>query len=196
MHVCVSKLTIIGSDNGLLPGWRQAIIWTNAGILSIGPLGSNFREILTEIHTFSFKKMPGKWWPFCLCLNVLSHQDKLHVYIYMGMVCPLWVFWRKLKRHNRTAASYINGLMQKRCNSIAHALELLLSCTNPLICHSTYGILQCLLIAGDELAHLTSMLDELDSVGSHAVQGKMFSWIRSERKHSYILIDSVMTLNH
>ena len=31
MHLCVSKLTMIGSDNGLLPGRRQAIIWTNAG---------------------------------------------------------------------------------------------------------------------------------------------------------------------
>ena len=33
MHICISNLTIIGSDNGLTPGWRQAIIWTNAGIL-------------------------------------------------------------------------------------------------------------------------------------------------------------------
>ena len=32
-HICVSKLTIIGSDNGLVPGWCQVIIWTNAGIL-------------------------------------------------------------------------------------------------------------------------------------------------------------------
>ena len=30
--VCVSKLAIIGSDNGLSPGRRQAIIRTNAGI--------------------------------------------------------------------------------------------------------------------------------------------------------------------
>ena len=44
-HICVSKLTIIGSDNGLSPGRRQAIIWTNAGILLIGPLGTNFSEI-------------------------------------------------------------------------------------------------------------------------------------------------------
>ena len=44
-HICVGNLTIIGSDNGLLPGWRQAIIWTNAGILLIGPLGTNFSEI-------------------------------------------------------------------------------------------------------------------------------------------------------
>ena len=34
-HICVSKLNIIGSDNGLQPGRRQAIIRTNAGILLI-----------------------------------------------------------------------------------------------------------------------------------------------------------------
>ena len=55
-HICVSKLTIIGSDNGLSPDWRQAIIWTNAGILLIGPLGTNFGETLIEILTFSFKQ--------------------------------------------------------------------------------------------------------------------------------------------
>ena len=44
-HICVGKLTIIGSDYGLSPGRRQAIIWTNDGILLIGPLGTNFSEI-------------------------------------------------------------------------------------------------------------------------------------------------------
>ena len=44
-HICVVKQTVIGSDNGLSPGRRQAIIWTNAGILLIGPLGTNFSEI-------------------------------------------------------------------------------------------------------------------------------------------------------
>ena len=43
-HICVGKLAIIGSDNGLSPGRRQAIFWTNAEILSIGPLGTNFSE--------------------------------------------------------------------------------------------------------------------------------------------------------
>ena len=76
-HVCVSKLTIVGSDNGLLPGRRQAIIWTNAGLLLIGPLGTNFSEILIEILTFLFKKMrlevsSAKRRPFCLGLNVLQ----------------------------------------------------------------------------------------------------------------------------
>ena len=77
-HICVNKLTIIASDNGLSPGRRQAIIWTSAGILLIGPLGTNFSEILIEIITFSFKKMrlkvsSAKWRPCCLGLNVLTH---------------------------------------------------------------------------------------------------------------------------
>ena len=54
-HICVSDLTTIGSDNGLSPGRRQAIIWTNAGILLIRPLGTNSSEILIEIHIFPFK---------------------------------------------------------------------------------------------------------------------------------------------
>ena len=55
-HSCISKLNIISSDNGLSPGRRQAIILTNAGILLIGPLGTNFSEILIGIQTFSFKQ--------------------------------------------------------------------------------------------------------------------------------------------
>ena len=45
---CISKLTIIGSDNGLSPGWCKAIIWTNAGILLSGPWGINSNEILIK----------------------------------------------------------------------------------------------------------------------------------------------------
>ena len=111
--ICVVKLTIIGSDNGLSPGRRQAIIWTNAGMMLIGPLGTNFIEISIGIQTFSFKKMhlkmsSAKWRPFCLGLNVLkkvsqgcdsntmmypclgygripwSHSIYVYIYIYMG----------------------------------------------------------------------------------------------------------------
>ena len=76
-HICVSNLTVIVSDNGLSPGRRQAIIWTNAGIMLIVPLGTNFREILIEIQTFSFKKMrlkvsSAKRRPFCLGLSELK----------------------------------------------------------------------------------------------------------------------------
>ena len=56
-HICVSRTTIIGLDNSLSPDRRQAVIKTNAGVLLIGPLGTNFSEIFIEIYTFSFKKM-------------------------------------------------------------------------------------------------------------------------------------------
>ena len=35
-HICVSNLTIIGSENGSSSGRCQTIIWTNGGILLIG----------------------------------------------------------------------------------------------------------------------------------------------------------------
>ena len=61
-HICVTKLTNI---------------LTNAGILLIWTSGTNFSQILIQIHKFSFKKMhlkmsSGKWRPFCLGLNVLT----------------------------------------------------------------------------------------------------------------------------
>ena len=76
-HICVGKLTTIGSDNGLSPDRRQAIIRTNAGILLGRHLGTNFSEILIEILLFSFKKMrlkvsSAKRRQFCLGLNVLN----------------------------------------------------------------------------------------------------------------------------
>ena len=79
-HICVVKLTSIGSDNGLSPRRRQAIIWTNAGILLIGPLGTNFSEISIKILTFSYTKMrlkvsSAKWRPVCLGLNVLKDWE-------------------------------------------------------------------------------------------------------------------------
>ena len=88
-HICVSKIIILGSDNGLSPGRRQAIIWTNAAMLLIWPWGTNFSEILIAIDIFSFKKMhfemsSGKWRLFCLSRNVLNwsspifgHQGRL-----------------------------------------------------------------------------------------------------------------------
>ena len=60
-HICVRKLTLIGSDNGVSPGRHQAIIWTNAGILLIGPLGTNFSENLIGIQTFSFNSRKCPW---------------------------------------------------------------------------------------------------------------------------------------
>ena len=47
----------IVSGNGLSPIRRQAITWTNAGLLSIGLLGTSFSEILIWILSFPFKIM-------------------------------------------------------------------------------------------------------------------------------------------
>ena len=84
VHICVSKLITVSSDKGLSPGWCQAIIWTSAGMFLIGPLGTNFSEILIEIDIFSVKEMhlkmsSGKWWPFCLGLNLLKSPVDIQV---------------------------------------------------------------------------------------------------------------------
>ena len=94
-HICVSKLTISGSDNGLSPDRRQAIIWTNAGILSIGPLGTKLSEILIAIHIFSFTKMhlkmsSGKWRPCCLGLNVLNKSYFILYFLNTFFAIPIF----------------------------------------------------------------------------------------------------------
>ena len=60
----------IGSDNGLSPIRRQSITLTNAAVLFVKPLETNFSEILIKIQHFSFTKMhlkisSAKWRPFC-----------------------------------------------------------------------------------------------------------------------------------
>ena len=103
-HICIRKLTFIGSDNGLSAGQCQAIIWSNAGILLIGPLGTNFSEISIEIHPFSFKKMhlkmsSAKWGPFCLGLIL----NKISL-----------VFVAKVPMHNMSSTGASNGLALTR----------------------------------------------------------------------------------
>ena len=82
----LQKLTIIGPDNGLSPGQRQAIIWTNVGMMLILTLGINFIEISIQIHTFSFKKMhlkmSVKWRQFCIGLNVKDYESVRDIGIY------------------------------------------------------------------------------------------------------------------
>ena len=112
-HICVSKLTIIGWHNGLSPDRRQAIIWTNAGILLIGPLWTNFSEILIEILTFSFKNMrlkvsSARRRPFCLGLNVLMTRCSLQsamMWIF-GSFMLSWISCRRID----TIKSHVTSL--------------------------------------------------------------------------------------
>ena len=91
MHIFISKLTIIGSDNGLSPGWCHAIIWISARIFLIGPLGTNTSEILSGIQTFSFKKihlnmLSAKWHPLVsalMCYGIPRLKDDQVVIIYI-----------------------------------------------------------------------------------------------------------------
>ena len=133
MHICIIKLTIIGSDNGLSPGRHQAMICTNAGILLISLLGTNSTDILIEVHIFLLKTMhlkisSWKCWPFCIGLNVLndSHlgdaavnfnqgfsnsiQDTLSIFYENALFMQVLFFnlWNK-----RSKPYLINAIIQK-----------------------------------------------------------------------------------
>ena len=140
MHICVGKLTIICSDNGLSPGRCQAIIWTNAGILLIVPLGTNFSEISIGIQTFSFKKLhlkmsSAKWRPFCLGLNVLNENCIIHICweLLVWYSLNLWPSncYNVLAHAIAQLLHHVNGLVQDWGNSSALAMELLQSSTKP-----------------------------------------------------------------
>ena len=112
-HISVSKLTYIGSDNGLSPERRQAIIWNNVGLLLIEPLGTNFSDISTGIQTFSFKKMhlnlsSAKWRPFCLGLTVLRWIEPNH--------------FLQLRRFVRSLDGTTNSGGSPKCFTLPHAL--------------------------------------------------------------------------
>ena len=89
-HKCVNNLIIIGSENGLSPGRRLAIIWTDTRLLLIGHL------ILIEIYTFSFKKMhlkmsSEKWRPSFLGLNMLNNKwEALYVYTSIRLTVAMY----------------------------------------------------------------------------------------------------------
>ena len=102
-HICVSKLIIIGSNNGFTAERRQAIIWTNAGILLIRTLGRDFSEILSTIQTFLFNKMRLKWRQFChglyvlrllLAITFLLLSSEWHCSIVINTLLPNNTIWR------------------------------------------------------------------------------------------------------
>ena len=74
-HICASvNYVSTGSGNGLSPIWHQAITWTDANLLSIGPLRTNFSELEIKIQNFLLMKMH---------LNMLS--VKCH-FVQRGMI--------------------------------------------------------------------------------------------------------------
>ena len=93
----------IGSGNGLSLVRRQAITWTNDGLLSIGLLETNVSEIWIGILSFSFNKFIWKcrlpeWWWFCpggdeltKKWNVdMTEMNKFDMYCYLSCIHVLW----------------------------------------------------------------------------------------------------------
>ena len=89
-HIYASmNWVIIGPGNNLLPVWCHAITWTNAGLLSIGLLGTYFSEIWIGILTLSFRKMQfkmlsakieailarGRWFNISISLIALGNRS-------------------------------------------------------------------------------------------------------------------------
>ena len=118
-YICVGNLDIIGSDNGLSPGRRHAIIWTNARILLIWPLGTNFSEILIVFLRFSSRKCMSKF-----------HLWKCGHFVSASMCClPYWLLQYKTKREHHWSpwcfsvitiivVSYVLGLCTKMVISV------------------------------------------------------------------------------
>ena len=75
-HMWVSKLTIIGSDNGLAPGQRQAIFWANAGILLIRTLATSAKSWAKFIHFRSSKHIWSVIWEMAAIFVSASMSSK------------------------------------------------------------------------------------------------------------------------
>ena len=54
------------TGSALVQNWVNIGFWTNAGILSIKPLGTNFSEIRINIQNFSFMKMHVRMSSVCV----------------------------------------------------------------------------------------------------------------------------------
>ena len=136
---------ILGSDYDLSPVLCQAINWTNLGLLSIGSLGTIFKEIRIKIWRFLFKKiclkiLSVKLQPFCFGLNLLfNYGQMMQQVICRQLISGIIGSDNSLlsKPLTECMLTYqlirpkFDGLVQDCSNSSALAMELLQSCTKP-----------------------------------------------------------------
>ena len=111
--ICVSRLTIIGLHNGLSPGRYQAVNWTSAGILLIGPLETvKFKPKLIHFKQNAFKHVNWKMTailsrPQCVNKgnNVYDHETPYLIYSYDSLVNWIYII-------SKIRLSFsINGIM-------------------------------------------------------------------------------------
>ena len=103
-YVQVSKLTIIGLNNS---------IWTNAGILLIWTLGTEFCEILNEIENV-FENV------VCEMVSILSPPQYV-IQVFISEV-PLPVHTEKLPFHLGPCKISANEKARYMCNALSHSL--------------------------------------------------------------------------
>ena len=119
-HICVSRLTFTGSGNGLSPGRRQAIIRTNAGMLLIGPLGTNFSENLIEILTSSFTKMRNLESVVCEMAAILSRPQCVKLYVNSkGAAAAIMALTRIYSMQASHTKACLIMLILSPCNSMS-----------------------------------------------------------------------------
>ena len=127
-HICVSKIISIDSDNGLSPGRRQAITWTNAGIFWTGPLGRSFSEVKwnSNRNTNSFIQESAYKNVVCEMVNILSHlqcvkriQIILMTYMSEKKGETMTFFW-SLNGDTLVRYSEVIGFMMIKCSTVAY----------------------------------------------------------------------------
>ena len=184
-HICISKLTTIGSgsDNGVSPCRRQATIWTNVGILLIGPLGTNFSEIVIEMCTFSFRKMhlkmsSGKWRQLCIGLNVLNINIKGVLCLASGARCLSMQHSISLVNCNwydfRIACERVMSLRTNQVGNKSLHLKTNMQSSFLLFWSNTLNNVRYSCLYGDELKFVTKRL-------LYAAHGIRVSGIRSRQ---------------
>ena len=162
MHICISKLNIIGSNDGLSPSRRQAIIWNNAGKLLTEPHGKKFSAILTKIYTFSFlktclKTLSQKWQPFSLGFNVLRMNN---IYILNKIKSYVYFMWYavQLQVHKQTTSPWW-------CDPVSYTYQ-----------HSTDTILLFILMFVTGNSNQEVLNIEADTFCRQHLQGYFLEW--------------------
>ena len=117
-HICVSKLTIIGSDNGLAPTRRQANIWTSAGKLLTGT--HEMAAILSRPQCVNNRTMNG--WIGIEVDKYLSSDEWNENKIHMWWCYNAILYLRIIQQHKSNCHTIITKFHQrfnKTCNAIA-----------------------------------------------------------------------------
>ena len=113
-HTCVSRLTITGSDNSLSPDRRQAIILTSAGILLIGPVGTNFIEISIWNSNIFIKKNAFEN-VVCEMASILSRPQFVNVeFCTQQYVCSWFTFADAVSWYTRPGLGLLSQLLSFR----------------------------------------------------------------------------------